>query len=85
MRKLNKHKSIHYLSLLLILASGVLLLMAFPRNEALQLSVLVGTAFGYVAWGVVHHHIHRDLNMFVVVEYISIAILGLVLIYPLIF
>jgi len=44
----------------------------------------VGVAFGYVTWGVVHHYVHKDLYLEVVLEYIFVSILGLVLVFSLI-
>jgi len=84
MTKISKHKSIHYLSLVLVLSIGALLFALFPHNEAVQFSATLSVAVGYVVWGVIHHHIHRDLTIFIAIEYISIALLGLVLLYPLI-
>lgn len=74
----------HYLSLFGILFAGFAGLILFSYDKGFQMSVAVATAAAYVSWGVVHHHIHRDLYWEVAAEYIAFAILGLVIIFSLI-
>jgi hypothetical protein len=59
-------------------------LTLFSYDKNFQLSVALATAGAYVAWGVVHHAIHKDLYLETIVEYIAIAILGLVIIFSLV-
>ena len=42
------------------------------------MAIAVGVAGAYITWGIVHHHLHRDLHVSVVVEYILIASLGVI-------
>ena len=75
----------HYLSLAGILIAGVAGFLVFSYERAFQIAVDIGLALAYVAWGIIHHAIHRDLHLSVVIEYIVVASLGLVVILSLIF
>jgi hypothetical protein len=75
----------HYLGLLGLFAAGVIGFLLFSYDRLFQISVVVAVAVGYVAWGIIHHKIHRDLYPSVVVEYIAVAILGLVIVFSLLF
>lgn len=44
----------------------------------------IAVAVAYVTWGIIHHFIHRDLYLAVVIEYLAVASLGLVIIFSLI-
>ena len=67
----------HYLSLIGILLVGAFGITYFWYDKALQVSILAGISIAYVSWGLVHHYLHRDLHLSVVIEYILIASLGL--------
>ena len=75
----------HYLSLIGIFIAGILGFFLFSYDRAFQISVVVAVAFGYVVWGIVHHKLHNDLHLSVVIEYIAVAILGLVVVFSLVF
>lgn len=79
-----KHFS-HYLSLIGVFAAGVIGIYLFSYDQYLQMAVVAAVAAAYVAWGVVHHWLHRDLYPSVIVEYLVVAILGVVLVFSLIF
>ena len=74
----------HYLSLFGILLTGFAGLILFSYDKNFQMSVAFATAGAYVAWGIVHHAIHKDLYLETIIEYIAIAILGSVIIFSLI-
>jgi len=38
-------------------------------------------ATAYVAWGIIHHSRRGDLHLKIVLEYLALAILGVVLVY----
>ena len=84
MKSFAKHLP-HYAALLGILTIGALGFIIFSYDKFFQIGVLVAVAAGYVVWGVVHHAIHRDLHFSVFVEYLVVAILGLVVVLSLIF
>lgn len=79
MRRFTYHLK-HYLPLLGILLAGVIGFAIFSYDKSFQIVVLVAVAMGYVAWGLVHHYIHKDLYPEVIFEYVIMAFLGLVLI-----
>jgi len=74
----------HYLSLLGILGAGVAGFWLFSYDRLFQIAVAIAVAVSYVIWGIVHHSIHDDLDIAVVVEYVLIASLGLVIVFSLI-
>lgn len=84
MKSFMKHLP-HYLALIGVLVAGFVLFWVFSYDKAFQIAVAIALAVSYVAWGVVHHYIHRDLHLSVIIEYIVIASLGLVVILSLIF
>jgi len=75
----------HYISLIGILGAGVTGFIIFSHDRQFQGAVSIALASGYVAWGVIHHYLHKDLYVSVVIEYLVIATLGLVIIFSLIF
>jgi hypothetical protein len=74
----------HYLSLLGILFVSFAGLILFSYDKNFQLSIAVAAASAYVAWGVVHHILHRDFHFEIFLEYLAVAILGLTVIFSLI-
>lgn len=74
-KEFRKHLS-HYLVLLGILVFGFLGFTGFSYDKAFQMAIIVAVAVSFVAWGLVHHYIHEDLNLKIVLEYIAMAILG---------
>ena len=83
-KKTAKHLQ-HYLPLVSVLVAGVIGFVLFSYDKSFQAMVLVATALSYVVWGVVHHYIHDDLDLMVVVEYVVLATLGLVIVFSLLF
>lgn len=84
MKKFKSH-GLHYLSLLLILIVGVFALYIFSYDKYFQVIVVFLIAAGYVVWGIIHHKIHKDLHFSVVLEYITVATLGLIIVLSLIY
>lgn len=84
MKKIAKHLP-HYLPLLGIFFAGFFAFWSFSYDRVFQVAITVSIAVSYVAWGVVHHLLHRDLNLAVLVEYIAVAALGAVVVLSLIF
>jgi hypothetical protein len=84
MRSISRHLP-HYLSLIGILAVGTVGFVIFSYDKVFQMGILIAVAAGYLTWGIVHHAIHRDLNLSVVIEYLVVAILGFVVVFSLIF
>jgi uncharacterized membrane protein YjjP (DUF1212 family) len=79
-RKITHHLS-HYLPLIGILVSAVLGFSLFPYDKGFQFAMGVAAASGYISWGLIHHYLHRDLHGSVVLEYLAVAILGVVILF----
>jgi hypothetical protein len=80
MRDLTKHLS-HYLVLFGLLFAGFTGLILFSYDRKFQIAVALALCASYVAWGVTHHHLHHDLHLETVIEYLVIAALGFVIIF----
>lgn len=78
MKGITKHFS-HYASLIGILIFGLLGFLFFNYERGFQVAIAISMALSYVSWGIVHHYIHRDLDLNVFIEYVIIALLGLVI------
>lgn len=86
MLNIKNHKHIqHYIPLISILLAGLLGIAIFSYDTAFQAAIVVATSASYVAWGLVHHYIHKDLHLSVFFEYLLIAILGVVIVLSVIF
>ena len=83
MRTFVKHLP-HYLSLLGILFVSFAGLILFSYDKNFQLNIAVSAAAAYVAWGVVHHILHKDFHFEILLEYLAVSILGLTVIFSLI-
>ncbi len=83
--KINTSHFTHYLVLVVILVFGFALFYFFTWQEAVQQIIIVFLGIAYVAWGVWHHLIHDDLHLSVVVEYIMVALIGIVSIISLLY
>ena len=84
MRRFTHHLR-HYLPLLGILGAGLLGFAVFSYDKAYQATITVAVAAGYVAWGIIHHHIHQDLHTSVIIEYFAIGLLGIVIVASVLF
>ena len=83
MRNIARHLP-HYASLFGILFVGTLAFVFFSYDRVFQMGVALAVAVSYVVWGAIHHYIHKDLHFAVIVEYLVVAILGLVMVFSLI-
>lgn len=68
----------HYLPLFGIFLLAIVAFWQFPFDKAVQTGIVIVTALAYVVWGIVHHALHRDLYLVVVIEYVAVALLGVV-------
>lgn len=75
----------YYLSLFGILTAGLIGFVVFSYDRVFQIVIASATAIAYVIWGVVHHLIHKDLHLEIVIEYIIVAVLGLIILFSLVF
>jgi len=70
-----RQHSTHYAFLAGFLTVMMALFLRFKDNEAAAAGVLLLTGTGYIAWGLVHHYLKRDLSAKIAVEYILMAML----------
>lgn len=70
----------YYISLVLIMVFGALLIMQNQYGRGFQLLAMVLTALFYVCWGVLHHFVHHDITAKIVIEYVLIASLGITIV-----
>lgn len=74
----------HYISLIFIFIAGIIGFYIFSYDTNFQIAVAFALASSYVSWGIIHHAIHRDICLSIVLEYVTIAILGIVMLISLI-
>lgn len=74
----------HYMLLFGILLAGFAGLILFSYDKNFQAAVSIATGLSYLSWGLIHHHIHRDLHFEVFMEYLAVAVLGTVILFSLI-
>lgn len=79
-----KNHLIDYLILLLIFSLGISLFFYFSFDRSIQIYSAILTAVAYFFWGIIHHHLEKNLYFKVVVEYFLIAFLGATVIISLI-
>lgn len=79
MKKLLRSHATYYLSfsLMLLICFGIFVLNA--NQPQVQLIALMLASVLYVLWGVVHHFIHHDISLIIMVEYVLIAVLVITL------
>lgn len=69
----------HIVALYAIFLITGIIFVAFSYNQAVQVASLAAAASAYVVWGIIHHLIHNDLTIPVVIEYVAFALLGFVI------
>lgn len=68
-----------YIILLLIVLIGLIFFTASVSDPLGQYVIILCMASLYVAWGIFHHVRNHDFHLKVVVEYVVIAIIGILL------
>lgn len=82
--KFSRH-FLHFIPLLVIFFIGIITFGTHSYDKSFQGVVAVVMGVSYVLWGIVHHLIHKDLDVMVVIEYVLVASLGLFIIFSLLF
>ena len=67
-----------------ILIAGFAGLILFSYDRKFQVAVAAALSASYIAWGISHHYLHKDLHIETFIEYLVIAILGFVIIFSLV-
>ena len=81
--EIKKHSS-HYFALGLIIVLGLVAILTFRFDPLLKNLAVYSMAGLYVLWGVIHHRATDHLRAKVVLEYILVAVLGVLIINTLI-
>ncbi len=84
MHKFARHIQ-HYVPLIAILSAGLVGFLLFPYDKSFHGAIIIAVGAGYVTWGIVHHYLHGDLEAYVVAEYGSIALIGIVIVFSLLY
>lgn len=79
------HKHLHMIVLAIILGLSLVTFVVLNGKRDLQFLIGFVSALSYVLWGIIFHVIERDLYPRVIVEYVSVAAVGLVLLYTVLF
>lgn len=69
----------YYICLVFIGALGLFLISQTAYDKKLQMVIVVFTALFYSGWGILHHCLHHDLHIKIVVEYVLIGCLGMII------
>ena len=83
--KFIQHKYLHGLVLCIILGFSFLMFSLLQGKKDLQLMVGFVSSLSYVMWGIIYHLIEHDLYLRVVIEYLLISMVGLVLLYTVLY
>ncbi len=70
----------HYTPLFALLLLGLVGFAYFSYDHNFQSVIVIAMAAGYVSWGLIHHHIHQDLYLSVILEYVAIGALGAIIV-----
>lgn len=75
----------HYVSLISIFIAGVIGFFVFSYDRQFQIAVSLALVLSYVSWGIIHHTLHKDICLTIILEYIAVAILGFIMLFSLIY
>lgn len=71
----------HFVVLVLILFGSIGSFLLLQGNHASQLVVGIVSAVSYVAWGIIHHALQKDLHVKIVVEYVLMGAIAIALLF----
>lgn len=74
-----RHHLWYYIVTVIIFSLGLVLIALNDQNSSLQALLIAMTATCYFVWSLLHHYVHHELHLWVVIEYILFACLGVVL------
>ena len=66
----------HYLGLIAFLSIGLALFLVFNYNRQIQMGIALAMSVIYVAWGIIHHTIKKELHPRIILEYVLVAIVA---------
>jgi len=68
----------HYFSLIGILTATIIGFLVFSYDKNFQLAIITSASISYFVWGIIHHILHKDLNLQIALEYLVVASIGFV-------
>ncbi len=75
------HHLFHYIVLTLILIGGLSAFFSFRNYPVIQLLIGIVMALSYVLWGIIHHYVDRDLSIKIVIEFVTIAVFVIIILW----
>lgn len=81
---MDKHIS-HYIPLIGMMIVSFVGFFISSFDRSFQISIVIASGVGYVSWGITHHYIHKSLHPEIIIEYLAIAIFGVVSVLLLLF
>lgn len=75
------HHLFHYAILISIFLGGITMFILYRAFPYVQLLVGTTTAVSYIVWGIVHHYIDEDLSLKIIMEYLSIGIFAIIILW----
>lgn len=78
------HHVFQFAILFLLITTGFFSFVRCFGDSIKQLQIVILTGIAYAFWGIFHHYYERDLNWKIVIEYCSIALLGISILWALI-
>ncbi len=68
---------VHYFTLLCVMLTGLWGIFWFDYYHPLQIAIVVSMGVSYVVWGIIHHTLHKDIHLKIVMEYLLVAVLAI--------
>lgn len=65
-----------FIILLCLLLTGAGLVLYLNTQKTLQIAAIILMSLSYLTWGIIHHLKNKDFHLEVLLEYLSLAILG---------
>ncbi|KKR11800.1 MAG: hypothetical protein UT39_C0003G0069 [Candidatus Woesebacteria bacterium GW2011_GWA1_39_21] len=72
----DKYSIAHYIPLVAVAVATLIGFFIFAHDKPFKVSMTVAFGVSYFCWGLIHHHIHKDLNAEIAIEYLVICIFG---------
>jgi hypothetical protein len=68
----------YYIALLVMQIIGFFVILSLTGNHDLQVTMIIISTIGYVAWALLHQRLEHNLTSKIVIEYILFGVFGIV-------
>ena len=68
----------YYIALLVMQIIGFLVILSLTGNHDLQITIIIISTIGYVAWAILHQYLEHNLTSKIVIEYMLFGMFGIV-------